>query len=102
MYKYKGGVMVQFVYAHELEDGTEIELDVDAHVNDRVEAFLSGPPEKCHEAEGGDCDDWEASVDERLLTDSELEAMGVDFEKVAARAEEVASEMKGKYDDYYD
>lgn len=54
-------------------DGEDIELDIDYEVAPYTPAKLSGPPEDCHEAEGGEVTSMTAyrNGHEFKLTDAE-------------------------------
>jgi hypothetical protein len=85
------------------DDGACVEVEVSGLFSPYIPARLSGPPEDCYPAEGGECEDFTATVDGKefpLASDEEDYAI----EKLAGLATEDDGYDGPEYepDDFYD
>jgi hypothetical protein len=87
-------------FSFENEEGEEFEFDVSANVNPYHPAKLSGPPEDCYPAEGGDCDDWQLFRDGKPISNDEFEKMGGDLDELKESIEEDAQNYEPDVPDY--
>ena len=72
--------------------GEEIETvyEIECGLTPYVAAYISGPPEKCYPAEGGECEIIAVRLGKMDIPSSEWAARGIDLKKVEEQAWEAA------------
>jgi hypothetical protein len=59
-------------YTWEDEDNNRVlEFDIEGSVSKYIPAKISGPPENCYPAEGGDLEDWEITLVDGTVYDDD-------------------------------